>query len=92
MRMNSEKKIKIIDVTGKKSITCPKCGFINDVPPRTISMKKLRHIQDVKQLCEWHKKVGVPGIGNVRLMICLRCEQPIIGIDQFSIHNGHREE
>ena len=80
------KEIRIIDITDKKELLCPNCGFLIDIPPRTMSMNKLRHMQAVKWFSEWKKKQNVGhGIGNVRLLICPVCEQACVCKDRFSI-------
>jgi hypothetical protein len=89
------KEMQIIDVTDKKSIKCDGCGLIIPVPPRTISIEKMKHMQEVKRFAEWEEqKVKVNmGIGNVRcLIICPQCEQGIICTDQFSFHYGNWEK
>jgi DNA-directed RNA polymerase subunit RPC12/RpoP len=78
--------LKIVDITNKRSLECPHCGFVIDIPPRTITMEKLRHMQEVKRYAEWRKKLGIgQGIGNVRVLLCPRCIRPTICTDQFSI-------
>ena len=79
--------IKIVDITDKEKLECPNCGFVIDVPPRTMSMDKLRHMQAVKWFAEWQKK-HVPqahGLSNVRMLKCPKCEQLTICKDRFSI-------
>ena len=81
------KNIKIVDITNKKELVCPNCGFVIHIPPRTMSMEKLKHMQGVQWFAEWQKK-HIPqthGLSNVRLLICPKCEQPTICKDRFSI-------
>lgn len=78
--------IPIIDVTGKKSIECPTCGYTLNIPPRTMSMEKLEHMQHVKNWREWRKQHGDHAMGNVRVLICSKCGSATICTDQFSVH------
>ena len=78
--------IKILDIKGKRKVACPYCGFQAEIPLRTISMDKLRHMQYNKILHEWlQKKVGGSRITNARLIICPNCGNGFIGVDEFSI-------
>jgi hypothetical protein len=77
--------LKIVDVTGKKSIECPNCGFTIDIPPRTVSIEKLRHMHAVKRFAEWQKNLGLHGLANVRVLLCPRCGEPTICTDPFSV-------
>jgi predicted RNA-binding Zn-ribbon protein involved in translation (DUF1610 family) len=86
-----KEKVKIVDISGKKSIDCPFCGFTLYFPPRTISMEKLEHMQDVNRSTEWRKKhisADIQGIANVRMLICTNCGKPIICKDEFSREYG----
>ena len=77
---------KIIDVTGKKSVNCPKCGFKIEIPPRTISMEKLGRMKDVKKVSELLIKTGVDSeaASNPIILICPLCNHPIVCRDEFS--------
>jgi len=89
----SKPKIEIVDITGKKSLNCVNCNFLIDIPQREISMKKLRHMQETKAFAEWHKKnVGMAAFGNVRLVICINCGQPMICTDEHSIKTLEKKE
>ena len=80
------KEIRIIDITDKKELLCPNCGFVIDIPPRTMSMEKLRHMQDVNRFAEWKKKhTKTHGVGNVRALRCPKCGEVTICKDRFSI-------
>ena len=50
--------VRIIDITDKKSLECPNCGFTIDIPPRTVSVEKLRRMQEVKSFAEWQKNIA----------------------------------
>jgi len=79
-------KIKIVNIRGVKSFNCPYCGFPIDVPLITLGMEKLRHMQATQVFVKWQKQHGIgQGIGNVRILMCSRCETPIICTDRFSI-------
>ena len=89
----SKPNIEIVDITGKKSLNCTNCNFLIDIPPREISMEKLRHMQEGKVFAEWHKKnVGTTAVSNVRLVICPNCGQPIICTDKYSIKTREKKE
>lgn len=83
---------KIIDVTGKKSVNCPECGFAIDVPLREISMEKLRHIRDVKKVSELLKKTkaGKTVALNTMILICPNCGKPIPCKDKLQNANSNR--
>lgn len=49
---------KIIEITGKKSFNCTKCGLTTCVPPRGISIGKLRHMREAQKVSELLKKTG----------------------------------
>jgi DNA-directed RNA polymerase subunit RPC12/RpoP len=74
--VNEKGSLEIIDISGKKEIECPHCGFLLKIQPRTISMEKLRHMEDVKQIVEWKKK---------HTNADANCGKPIICKDEFSI-------
>ena len=78
--------VPIIDITNKESFKCPKYGFINRFPKRTISIQKLKHMQEAEGFAEWERKQGIKsaGIANPRLMVCLQCRELIICTDRFS--------
>jgi uncharacterized C2H2 Zn-finger protein len=79
----------IIDVSGKDSIKCPKCGLPLKIPQRTIGIRKLEQMGEVEQLANGElKKLGLfPCIVNPRcIIICPSCEQSITCTDQFSRH------
>lgn len=81
------KDIEIVDVTDKKKLECPHCGFEVNIPPRTMSMEKLRQMQSNKRFAAWQKR-HVPkaqSVSNVRLLTCPKCEQATICKDRFSI-------
>lgn len=61
---------KIIDITRKKSFNCSKCGLTICVPPRGISIGKLRHMRAVQK--ELLKKTGADSAvtSNTRILIC----------------------
>ena len=77
---------KIIDVTGKQSVNCPKCGFTIAISPRTISMEKLGHMNDVKKVSELLKKTEVDSeaASNPIILICPLCNYTIVCRDKFS--------
>jgi len=77
---------KIIDITGKKSINCPECGFTIEIPPRKISMEKLGHMKDVKKVSELLIKTGADRevVSNPRILICPLCNHPIVCRDEFT--------
>lgn len=77
---------KIIDITGKKSVNCPQCGFTINLPPREISMEKLRHMEDVKKISELLKKTRADRetASNPRILICPMCNSPIVCKDAFT--------
>jgi len=85
---------RIIDIIGKKVFECPYCGFEIKVPPRNLSMEKLRHMQDVKRVADLRAKDaykpgdGKGGIANLRAFICPNCTEPIFGTDEFSYRVG----
>ena len=79
----------IIDVTGKDSVKCPKCGLPMRIPVRTISMKRLESIQEEKEFAQNELvKLGLcPCVVNPRHCTkCPVCSRSIICIDQFSLH------
>jgi len=50
--LEKKKEPRIIDVSGKDSIECPSCGLVSKIPPRTISMEELKHMQDNQNFME----------------------------------------
>ena len=95
--MKDKLPFKILDVAGKTSIECPKCGFRIEIQPRTLGMAELRHMEDNRQFAEWQKKnvklePGDMSLGNVRMGLCPRCEQPILMKDQFTIQLGEEKK
>jgi hypothetical protein len=79
----------IIDVLGKDSIKCPKCGLPLKIPQRTIGIRKLEQMVEVEQLANGElRRLGLfPCIIDPRCIItCPSCEQSITCIDQFSRH------
>ena len=84
--MNKKESFKIVDITGKKKIKCPRCGLESNIPPRTLSKETLKHMQEVKDFVEWSKRATQgQGMGNVRLAMCPRCKQVMICTDKFSV-------
>ena len=79
--------MKIVDITDKNQIECPKCGYIAKIPPRTLDLKELKRLQAVKKFAEWKKKHGLkPGLGNVRLFRCPKCGEPTLCTDRFTTY------
>jgi hypothetical protein len=80
--------IQTIDATGLKEITCPHCGYTNKLPPRTLSLEKLRKMQDTKKIHESIRKegliVGGKTLINPRAMVCSNCQKISILKDSFS--------
>jgi len=85
--LKDKKPIEIVDIRGKDSLKCPNCGLTTEIPPRTVSMESLRHMQVNQWFMRWEKEHGVKSqsLGNVRMTICPHCQQPIILKDEFTI-------
>jgi DNA-directed RNA polymerase subunit RPC12/RpoP len=76
---------KIIDITGKKTVNCTECGFTIQVPPRELSMEKLRHMRDVRKVADLLKKTGADkGASNIRILICSNCSSVLACKDEFT--------
>lgn len=76
---------KIIDITGKKTVTCTECGFTIQVPPRELSMEKLRRMKDIKKVADLLKQTGADkGALNIRILICPKCGHPLMCRDEFT--------
>jgi len=85
----------LIDMRGKKSLTCPKCGFEEDLPPRTISSEELKRMADAEKDYSSNDELVTrvrnlkPGlldvtIANSRKVICGTCGNVMIIFDEFS--------
>ena len=83
-----------IDISEKKRLTCTKCGYDIEIPPRTISMEKLEHMADVEEFSSFstglvkddlvEPEARHLSITNVRVMTCKNCGNIMPCFDEFS--------
>jgi DNA-directed RNA polymerase subunit M/transcription elongation factor TFIIS len=77
---------KIVDITGKKTVKCSKCGFTIKISPREIDIEKLKHIKDVEKISKLLKnsESDTTFASNIRILICPKCNYAIICKDEFT--------
>jgi len=74
----------IVKVNDKNQVKCPNCGYLINAPPREISLNKLKHMNEVKELTHLHGSKDTTKLTNVRALICPECGGPVIVLDRFS--------